>query len=164
MIDAAISTLKRDPSALVDGSLTQDALAETEYRVGSAEKLDWIPDASVDLVTAGMLTAHLSWAKGQCAEAPLATAQAAHWFKHGDVYAELQRILKPGGTVAYIGYGYMHFPEYPSATPKIHNFGLKKLGRRPVPKLQHARECRSDTVCNAFASHRTVLGAWPKWP
>ena len=54
MIDAAISTLKRDPSALVESSLSQDALAETEYRVGSAEKLDWIQDASVDLVTAGM--------------------------------------------------------------------------------------------------------------
>ena len=56
MIDAAISTLKRDPSALVESSLSQDALAETEYRVGSAEKLDWIQDASVDLVTAGMRT------------------------------------------------------------------------------------------------------------
>lgn len=45
-----------------------------EYRVGVAEDLAGITDASVDLV---------------------ATAQAAHWFQLEPFYAELKRVLKP---------------------------------------------------------------------
>jgi len=49
-----------------------------EYRVALAEK-SGLPDASVDLVT---------------------VAQAAHWFRHKEFYAEVRRVLKPKGVIA----------------------------------------------------------------
>jgi SAM-dependent methyltransferase len=70
-----------------DGSAEQIARAvphpRVTYRVEVAERTT-IPDRSVDLVTA---------------------AQAAHWFKVDDFYAEVRRVLRPGGIVALWCYG-----------------------------------------------------------
>lgn len=53
--------------------------------------------------------------------------QAAHWFDHDRVYQQLDRILKPGGTVAYWGYSYVFLPEHPDISLALQDFGLKTL-------------------------------------
>lgn len=52
------------------------------YRVEAAEATTF-PDHAFDLVTVG---------------------QAAHWFDFGRFYPEVQRIMKPGGVLALVGY------------------------------------------------------------
>jgi len=59
-----------------------------DYREASAES-SGLADASVDLVT---------------------VAQAAHWFDLPRFYAEVERVLKPGGMLALWGYGRMVLP------------------------------------------------------
>jgi len=59
-----------------------------EYRVAPAEA-SGLADRSVDLVT---------------------VAQAAHWFDLPRFYAEVARVLKPGGVLALWGYGRMVLP------------------------------------------------------
>lgn len=59
-----------------------------DYRVAPAEA-SGLPDRSVDLVT---------------------VAQAAHWFDLPRFYAEIGRVLKPGGVLALWGYGRMVLP------------------------------------------------------
>ncbi|BEJ11640.1 hypothetical protein CspHIS471_0201000 [Cutaneotrichosporon sp. HIS471] len=66
-----------------------------DYSVGSAEDMSSLPANSVDLVVAG---------------------QAAHWFDHSKVWPELERVLRPKGTVAYVGYGELEFTNHPRAT------------------------------------------------
>lgn len=60
-----------------------------EYRVATAEAAG-LADASVDLVT---------------------VAQAAHWFDLPRFYAEVARVLRPGGVLAVWGYGRMVLPD-----------------------------------------------------
>lgn len=57
--------------------------ARVEYRVARAES-SGLPDRSVDLVT---------------------VAQALHWFDVGAFYAEVRRVLVPGGAIAVWTYG-----------------------------------------------------------
>lgn len=57
--------------------------ANVEYICASAHELP-VPDASVDLVVVG---------------------QALHWFDHDLFFAEADRCLRPGGTLAVLGYG-----------------------------------------------------------
>jgi SAM-dependent methyltransferase len=59
-----------------------------DYRVAPAEA-SGLPDRSVDLVT---------------------VAQAAHWFDLPRFYAEVARVLRPGGVLALWGYGRMALP------------------------------------------------------
>lgn len=59
-----------------------------DYRVAPAEQ-SGLDDASVDLVT---------------------VAQAAHWFDLPRFYAEVRRVLTPGGVVALWGYGRVLLP------------------------------------------------------
>lgn len=54
------------------------------YAVAPAERCP-LPDASVDLVTA---------------------AQALHWFRFDEFYAEVRRVCRPGGVVAAWGYAF----------------------------------------------------------
>jgi SAM-dependent methyltransferase len=58
------------------------------FRVAPAEA-SGLPDASIDLVT---------------------VAQAAHWFDLPRFYAEVRRVLQPGGVLALWGYGRMVLP------------------------------------------------------
>lgn len=59
------------------------AHARVEYRVATAEA-SGLPGASIDLAVA---------------------AQAAHWFDWPRFVAEIERVVKPGGVVALVGYG-----------------------------------------------------------
>ena len=63
--------------------------ANIDYRVAPAEA-SGLADHSIDLVT---------------------VAQAAHWFDLTRFYAEVMRVLKPGGIVVLWGYGRMVLPE-----------------------------------------------------
>ncbi|MEN6538150.1 MAG: class I SAM-dependent methyltransferase [Mizugakiibacter sp.] len=69
-----------DPSAAQVANA--EAHARVEYRVEPAEQSSFA-DGSVDLVN---------------------VAQALHWFDHARFYAEVQRVLKPGGVVAATAY------------------------------------------------------------
>lgn len=51
-----------------------------QYRVGSAEKLEGVEDASIDVVVAGT---------------------AAHWFEYEKMWQEVQRVTRKGSTVAF---------------------------------------------------------------
>ncbi|KDQ08728.1 hypothetical protein BOTBODRAFT_37728, partial [Botryobasidium botryosum FD-172 SS1] len=68
------------------------------YRVGNAEELSFLEDESVDLITAG---------------------QAAHWFKYDELWPELARVLKRGGSIAFWGYSEFRLPAHPHLTPQI---------------------------------------------
>ena len=58
--------------------------SDVEFRVGQGENLQFLENCSVNLIT---------------------TAQAMHWMNHGAFYREVDRVLKPGGTLAVYGYG-----------------------------------------------------------
>ena len=73
----------------------KDRYPSTTYRVSTSESLPFISDASVDLVVAG---------------------QAAHWFDFPSLFKELNRIVRPGGTLAFWGYKDHAFVDYPVAT------------------------------------------------
>lgn len=59
------------------------------YRIGRAEAPDF-PDHSLDLITVG---------------------QAAHWFDFARFYPEANRVLKPGGILALVGYNLLKVNE-----------------------------------------------------
>lgn len=66
-------------------------ISNIKYKIERAEHTDF-RDNSFDLIT---------------------VAQAIHWFKFDEFYAEVKRTLKPNGLFAVIGYGIMHI------TPQI---------------------------------------------
>ncbi|GFR63472.1 trans-aconitate 2-methyltransferase [Elysia marginata] len=79
----------------VDISGSQIALApkhipNCEFRVGCATNLDFLPAASVDLFACGM---------------------AFFMMPQTKVFAEAERVLKPGGTLAIFGYGRIIFTD-----------------------------------------------------
>ena len=90
-----------DPSAQQIGSAVRHA--KIDYRVAPAERCD-LPDASVDLLTA---------------------AQAAHWFDLPSFFAEVDRLLKPGGAIVLISYAGMEHRS--PIEPMIEAFRLKTL-------------------------------------
>ncbi|KAL8279508.1 hypothetical protein RQP46_008070 [Phenoliferia psychrophenolica] len=77
------------------------------FRVGSGESLESLKGQSVDLVVAG---------------------QAAHWFDARKVYAELRRVLKPGGSFVFWGYGEFYLPDHPKASKLIPPYSAGTLG------------------------------------
>lgn len=71
----------------------------------SAETVGGVTDHSVDLVIA---------------------AQAAHWFNRPAFYAEVQRVLKPGGAVALVSYGICSIT--PEVDALVHVFYAETVG------------------------------------
>ncbi|KAI5477828.1 trans-aconitate 3-methyltransferase [Pseudohyphozyma bogoriensis] len=80
---------------------------DVRFEQGFGEDMKMVEDASVDLIVAG---------------------QAAHWFDAPAVYAEVQRVLKPGGSFAFWGYGEVFFPNNPSINPLISQYSAGTLG------------------------------------
>lgn len=72
-----------------------------EYSVQNAEKL-LFKDSEIDTITVG---------------------QAFHWFNHKLFFNEASRILKPNGTLAVIGYGFINIKDNNEATELIKNLG-----------------------------------------
>lgn len=63
--------------------ITDEYKGKIEFYQSPAESLAFIEDNSVDLVTA---------------------AQCIHWFNHPKFFKEIERILRPNGTLAFWGY------------------------------------------------------------
>ncbi|KAK0442114.1 S-adenosyl-L-methionine-dependent methyltransferase [Armillaria borealis] len=72
-----------------------------EFVNSSAEDLSFLAPSTVDLVIA---------------------AQAAHWFDYSKLWPELDRVLRPSGTVAFWVYSEFRLPAYPSLTPLITDY------------------------------------------
>lgn len=102
--------LARHYAAVVatDASASQVAAAppypNVEYRVAAAEA-SGLDSASVDLVT---------------------VAQALHWFELASFYAEVERVLRPGGVLAVWTYGVVHV-EDESIDRRLQEFYWKTL-------------------------------------
>lgn len=88
----AAAALSRHFAAVYATDPSTEQLAEAQhvdrvtYRAERAEDVS-LPDTSVDLVLA---------------------AQALHWFDLNAFYAQVRRVLKPGGVLAAIGYDWMY--------------------------------------------------------
>ncbi|PRP78701.1 hypothetical protein PROFUN_13440 [Planoprotostelium fungivorum] len=80
---------------------------ETEFHQGSVEDMPYLSSNSVDLAIAG---------------------QAAHWFDFSLAWKELHRILKPGGTVAFIAYSDPFIVGERGPSEDIYHFSHDKLG------------------------------------
>jgi len=92
--------------------LSSDAnpiLATPSFKASSAESLSMIDSKSTDLVVAG---------------------QAIHWFNYSPFWTELDRILKPSGTVAFWVYAEIYFPKYPTTRSLVDAYchGKEALG------------------------------------
>ncbi|KAK0232110.1 S-adenosyl-L-methionine-dependent methyltransferase [Armillaria nabsnona] len=72
-----------------------------EFVNSNAEDLSFLAPSTVDLVIA---------------------AQAAHWFDYSRLWPELDRVLRPNGTVAFWVYSEFRLPAYPSLTPLITDY------------------------------------------
>ncbi|GMK56203.1 hypothetical protein CspeluHIS016_0300430 [Cutaneotrichosporon spelunceum] len=96
----------QDPSPNMVSVGLQPDTGRVEYSLGAAEETG-LPPTSVDLVVAG---------------------QAAHWFDHARVWPELGRILRPRGTVAYVGYGELEVTNRPGVTSIFRRLMRGELG------------------------------------
>ncbi len=103
-----------------DASAQQVAQAaahpRVEYRIAPAE-VSGLPQASVSLVTA---------------------AQAAHWFDLPTFYAEVRRVLCPGGVLALVTYGIMQVDA--DTDPVIEHFYRDVIGPYWPPERRHVEE------------------------
>jgi SAM-dependent methyltransferase len=100
-----------DPSAAQIGKA--QAHPKISYRIEPAEKTTLAP-ASVDLLT---------------------VAQAAHWFKFDEFYAEARRTLKPGGVIALWTYG--HNRKMDSVIdPILEHYSSRVVGQYWPPEIQ----------------------------
>ncbi|KAF2485315.1 putative S-adenosylmethionine-dependent methyltransferase [Neohortaea acidophila] len=85
-----------DPSpGMIKQAREQSRESNVEFREGSAENSSFLSDGEVDCVVAG---------------------QAAHWFKYAELWPELKRLLRKGGTVAFWGYKDPVLVDFPRAT------------------------------------------------
>ena len=87
-----------------------------EYRVADATA-SGLPDASVDLV---------------------AVAQALHWFDTPAFYAEVRRVVKPGGVCAAWGYGLMRVT--PAVDAAVEHFYREVVGPYWPPERAHLEQ------------------------
>jgi SAM-dependent methyltransferase len=83
-------------------STSKEEYPNVEFDVAGAESIPFLEAKSVDMVVAG---------------------QASHWFDYPKLFAELRRIMKPGGTLAFWGYKDHIFPSYPEASKLINEYG-----------------------------------------
>ena len=80
-------------------------LLQVEFRVSAAEDMSYCRDSTVDLITA---------------------AQSMHWYRLDDFYAEVKRVLRPGGVLAAYGYGLPQL-DAPGGTQLINDLFDKQL-------------------------------------
>jgi SAM-dependent methyltransferase len=96
-----------DPSAGMIAqaeSLTSDKKHVAFVR-SSAESLPFLQAESVDLAVSG---------------------EAAHWFNYEPLFAELKRVVKPGGTIAFWGYADHVYVGYPRASAVLRHYASAK--------------------------------------
>jgi len=104
-----------------DGSKEQISAAKPhpriEYRIATAEE-SGLPDQSVRLVT---------------------VAQAVHWFDFDRFYAEVRRVLRPGGVIALWAYG-LNLVEDDEINRVIHGFYAETVGPYWPPERRLVEE------------------------
>jgi trans-aconitate 3-methyltransferase len=90
-----------------ESATRKDEYPNVTFVQAFAESLPFLDDGSVDMVVAG---------------------QAAHWFDYPKLFQELNRIVRPGGTLAFWGYTDHVFPDYPIASKLLHDtaYGASK--------------------------------------
>lgn len=102
-----------DPSAgmLVAAAATtpDDEYPNITYQPATAESLPFLKDGEVDMVVA---------------------AQCAHWFSYPEFWAEMARVVRPGGTVACWGYKDFVFVGKKEASKVVarYTYGPDKFG------------------------------------
>ena len=88
-----------DPSAVMLETANSETPSSTypnvQFKVGKAETLPLRPDPFLDMVVSG---------------------QAAHWFYFPHFWAEMNRFIRPGGTIALWGYTDAVFPKHLKAS------------------------------------------------
>ncbi|KAJ1725483.1 trans-aconitate methyltransferase 1 [Coemansia erecta] len=95
---------------MLDSARKADAESEIEYVQSPAERLSFLEDHSVDVIT---------------------VATGAHWIEVDKFVAEAKRVLKPTGSFVIFGYpGFAHFVDYPQCDKMLKDYGLgdDKLG------------------------------------
>jgi trans-aconitate 3-methyltransferase len=98
--DKVIGTDPSEGMILQAKSATRkDEYPNISFLPGSAESLPFLDNETVDMVVAG---------------------QAAHWFNYPGLFREMQRVVRPGGTLAFWGYTDHVFRDYPKATKLLH--------------------------------------------
>jgi trans-aconitate 3-methyltransferase len=83
-----------------ESATRKDEYPNIDFVQAFAESLPFLDDSSVDMVVAG---------------------QAAHWFDYPKLFRELNRIVRPGGTLAFWAYTDHVFPDYPIASKLLHD-------------------------------------------
>ncbi|GAA5874695.1 hypothetical protein JCM16303_002954 [Sporobolomyces ruberrimus] len=90
-----------------DGEIEKDRVRFERGRGDKLEDISGLERESVDLVVAG---------------------QAAHWFDPLPTYKSLAKVLKPGGSFVFWGYGEIFFPNRPELSSLIPPYSGKLLG------------------------------------
>ncbi|KAK9457341.1 S-adenosyl-L-methionine-dependent methyltransferase [Dipodascopsis uninucleata] len=118
MIEQANRILKEKRAEIPDNR-------HIEFHIAAAEDLTAvIKDRSVDLVTA---------------------SQSAHWFDHKRWFKECYRILRPGGTLAIVGYADVRYDnEAANELVEEYSYGDKYLGPYWEPGRQTVRNLFKD--------------------
>lgn len=97
MVKQSKAALRQADDATLNGKLS--------FAQAPAEKIDFVADGSVDLVTAG---------------------QAAHWFDYPRLWPEMARLTRPGSTLAFFGYKDHILPQYPRASELIQQYAYSR--------------------------------------
>ncbi|KAF2475792.1 methyltransferase domain-containing protein [Lindgomyces ingoldianus] len=94
-----------DPSegmiALAKSLTKEEGLSNVTFWQGTSEQLYFVGNGTVDLVLAG---------------------QAAHWFDYSRLWPELQRKVKPGGSLGFWGLKNTVFVDYPKAVEILKDY------------------------------------------
>lgn len=94
-----------DPSAPMVKQATSSTREENvSFYQGNAEDLDSFGDGSIDMII---------------------SSQAAHWFDYKKVWPVLQRKMRTGGTLAFLGYKENVFLNHPKATKVLHHYSYE---------------------------------------
>lgn len=91
-----------DPSpGMIEQARSLTSQKNIEFVESSAESLPFLPDKSVDLVVAG---------------------EAAHWFDYVRLFPELNRVVKPDGSLAFWAYVDHTYVNYPKASAILRHY------------------------------------------
>ncbi|KAJ2751463.1 trans-aconitate methyltransferase 1 [Coemansia pectinata] len=103
------------------GTFTVDLSSEFDHVLGVDPSLSMIESARNNAHANGI--ANIEYKQGFGESLPIATdtvdlltvMQGAHWFKFANFLTEVQRVLRPGGTLVLVGYGYPEITNWPES-------------------------------------------------